>query len=67
MRRILLALSGLYLLAALATRLSETMGMRTCGCSDDCWCKKPGLGAFRWVFPRGHRIDWPNDKRPFVK
>lgn len=66
MRRVLASLALLYLLAALMTRLAEATGMRTCGCAADCWCKKPGLSAFRWVLPRGHRIDWPDDTRPFV-
>ena len=66
MKRVLATMVGLYLLAALATRLAEAMGMRTCGCAGDCWCKKPGLSAFRWVFPRGHRIDWADDTRPVV-
>lgn len=67
MKRVLASLVGLYLVAALMTWLAEAMGMRSCGCAAECWCKKPGLNAFRWVFPRGHRIDWPDDTRPFVK
>lgn len=67
MKRVLASLVGLYLVAALMTWLAEAMGMRSCGCAAECWCKKPGLSAFRWVFPRGHRIDWPDDTRPFVK
>jgi hypothetical protein len=61
------ALAGLYLLAALATRIAEAMGLRTCGCADDCWCKKRGLSVLRWVFPRAHRIYWPDDTRPVVQ
>ena len=38
----------------LAHRLSEVAGMRTCGCAEDCWCRKPGLDVFRWVVPVGH-------------
>lgn len=67
MKRVLASLVGLYLVAALMTWLAEAMGMRSCGCAAECWCKKPGLSAFRWVFPRGHRIDWPDGTRPFVK
>lgn len=26
----------------------------TCDCYPECWCKKPGLSIFRWVFPRYH-------------
>lgn len=67
MKRVLASLIGLYLLAAVVTRLAEAMGRQRCGCAADCWCKKPGLTAFRWVFPRGHRTNWPDDTRPFVK
>ena len=28
--------------------------MMTCDCYHDCWCRKPGLSLFRWVFPRYH-------------
>ena len=66
MRRLLAAFVGLYVFAALMTRLAEATGMRTCGCASDCWCKKPSLSAFRWVFPRGHHIDWPDDSRPVL-
>ena len=66
MRRLLAALVALYAFAALMTRLVEAMGMRTCGCAADCWCKKPGLSAFRWVFPRGHHLDWPDDSRTVI-
>jgi hypothetical protein len=55
MRRLVgLALSG-YLVIALASKLLERMGVVRCECSDDCWCKHPGLSVFRWVFPRWHR------------
>ena len=66
MRRVVMSVIGLYVAAALATRVAEAMGRRQCGCAADCWCKKPGLSAFRWVFPRGHRIDWPDENRPSV-
>jgi hypothetical protein len=46
---------GLYLVAALVGRLLEAGGVTRCGCSDVCWCRKPGLGAFRWVLPYWHR------------
>lgn len=59
MRRAVATLAGLYLGAALLTRLAEAMGVRKCGCAPGCWCKKPALSAFRWVFPRGHRTNWP--------
>jgi len=55
MRRILLAgIAGIFLVA-LATRAADAMrvgGPRlTCGCSEACWCKRPGLTVFRWVTP----------------
>ncbi|WP_426566099.1 hypothetical protein ACPPVT_05925 [Angustibacter sp. McL0619] len=55
MRRALGLLLGLYLLAAVVGRVLETAGVSTCGCSADCWCKRPGLSTFRWVFPFRHR------------
>lgn len=48
---------GLYLVSALVGRLAESMGVVRCRCSGDCWCRQPGLSAFRWVFPYGHRVD----------
>jgi hypothetical protein len=54
-KRVLAALAGLYLLAALVGRLLESVGVARCGCSAGCWCRRPGLSAFRWVAPVGHR------------
>ena len=54
MKRVLLPLLSIYLLAALIGRVSEKQGRSVCGCSSDCWCKKPVLSVFRWVFPFGH-------------
>ena len=45
---------GLYLAAAMVGLARERMGLVSCGCADDCWCQRPGLSLFRWVFPRGH-------------
>jgi hypothetical protein len=55
LRRGVPALAALYLMAALIGHLQERRGAIRCGCSEDCWCKRPGLSAFRWVFPLGHR------------
>lgn len=55
MKRLLLVLGGAYLLAAVGSRVAEQLGATACGCDDDCWCRRPGLSVFRWVFPRGHR------------
>jgi hypothetical protein len=54
-RRVSGAVLGLYLTVAIIGRLLETIGVSRCGCADDCWCKKPGLSTFRWVFPWRHR------------
>ncbi len=45
-----------YVLTGLFTRILEDAGVYRCGCDPNCWCKRPGLSVFRWVFPRGHRI-----------
>jgi hypothetical protein len=54
-RRVVVRLFGFYLLFAVIGRFVEGMGAVHCGCQDDCWCHKPGLSTFRWVFPWGHR------------
>lgn len=55
MKRALMSSAGLYLLFAVIGRFVEGMGAVECGCADDCWCKRPVIGTFRWVFPWGHR------------
>jgi hypothetical protein len=55
MRRVVLLVAGLYLLFAVIGRFVEGMGAAECGCAPDCWCKRPGLSVFRWVFPFKHR------------
>jgi len=54
MKRLLLVLIALYVVAAVLTRAAEASGTwpGECGCHADCWCKKPGLTLFRWVTPR---------------
>lgn len=54
MSRILRSVVGLYVLFALIGRFVEAMGAVRCGCATTCWCHRPGLSAFRWVFPVGH-------------
>ena len=44
----------IYLGFAVRGLVREAQGELTCTCADDCWCKKPGLNLFRWVFPYGH-------------
>ena len=46
----------LYLLAAVVGLLRERAGRLRCDCERDCWCKRPGLNLFRWVFPIGHHL-----------
>ncbi|MDQ6820763.1 MAG: hypothetical protein M3076_10620 [Actinomycetota bacterium] len=47
----------IYLLIAAIGRFVEGMGAVRCPCRSDCWCKKPVLSAFRWVFPVDHRLN----------
>lgn len=47
---------SLYLLFAVIGRFVEQMGAVHCDCEPDCWCKRPVLSTFRWVFPFGHHI-----------
>ena len=54
-RRVVAWVLGLYLLFAVVGRLVEGMGVARCGCADGCWCHRPVLNTFRWVFPWGHR------------
>jgi hypothetical protein len=44
-----------YVGLALYCRAREAAGLLTCDCYPDCWCRKPRLSVFRWVFPRYHR------------
>lgn len=50
-------LLALFLLFAVIGRFVERMGAVECGCSPGCGYKRPVLGTFRWVFPRGHQFD----------
>ena len=57
-RTIQVAILG-YVVLGLATRSLEEIGLfHRCQCDPDCWCKRPGLTIFRWVFPRGHTGPW---------
>jgi len=55
MKRFVARAVGVYLLFAIIGRFVEEMGAVECGCDPSCWCKRPGLSTFRWVFPYGHR------------
>jgi hypothetical protein len=52
-----------YIAIAVFTKAQEARGVYVCGCDEDCWCKKPGLSLFRWVFPRFHRGRWDADSK----
>ena len=61
MRRILLGAVAGVLLLAVGTRAADALGIGgprlRCGCTETCWCKRPGLTVFRWVTPgRWHHI-----------
>jgi hypothetical protein len=55
LKRSLLWLGALYLAAAGVGLARERGRAITCGCHEDCWCKRPGLSLFRWVFPFWHK------------
>ena len=55
MKRLAVTVVSLYVLAALASKVIEHFDGVLCECSDECWCKRPGLSVFRWVFPRWHK------------
>jgi hypothetical protein len=61
MRRILLGAVAGVLLLAVGTRAADALGIGgprlRCGCTETCWCKRPGLTVLRWVTPgRWHHI-----------
>jgi hypothetical protein len=55
LRRGALLLATLYVAAALIAHARERSGAISCRCHPDCWCKRPGLSLFRWVFPFWHK------------
>lgn len=63
MKRVLGVAIGLYLSAAAVGLVRERMGLISCGCAEDCWCHRPGLRLFRWVFPRGHKSAWSAEEK----
>ncbi|MGI8439510.1 MAG: hypothetical protein ACR2NV_04805 [Thermoleophilaceae bacterium] len=56
LKRVLLLLGTLYVGAGLIGHAQERRGVITCDCQGSCWCKRPGLGLFRWVLPLGHNF-----------
>jgi len=58
-KRLLARSLGLYLLFAVIGRFVERIGAVECGCSPDCWCKRPVLkhvpvGLSSWSPLTGH-------------
>lgn len=64
MKRVVGLAVGLYLTAAVVGHARERMALIACGCAEDCWCKRPGLSLFRWVFPRGHKSSRAGGPKP---
>ena len=64
MRRAVALAVGAYVAAGVVGLVRERMGLISCGCADGCWCHKPGLRLFRWVFPRGHKSSWAGGPKP---
>lgn len=64
MKRVLGLVAGVYVGGAVVGLVRERMGLISCGCAEDCWCKRPGLSVFRWVFPRGHKSSWAGVTKP---
>jgi len=54
LKRLLVGVGSTYVLFAVIGRFVEGMGAVECGCSADCWCKRPVLSLFRWVLPYRH-------------
>jgi hypothetical protein len=52
MKKIVMLVLVLLGVAAVNARIDAS---RECGCSEDCWCKQPGLRHFRWLVPLGHK------------
>jgi hypothetical protein len=62
LKRIILRALAVYALFAIIGRFVERMGAAQCGCRPDCWCQKPGLSTFRWVFPFRHHM-WTAEEK----
>jgi hypothetical protein len=59
LRRMIQATLVGYVVLGLVTRGLEEFGLYArCERDPACWCKRPGLTVFRWVFPRGHTGPW---------
>nr|MBA2601691.1 hypothetical protein [Actinomycetota bacterium] len=61
MKKLLLLAAVAGGLAVVNARIDVT---RQCSCQPECWCQRPGLRHFRWVFPIGHKdvsSDWKQE------
>ena len=58
---------AVYLMMAVGRRVAEARGARRCGCPDHCWCKRPVLSIFRWVFPFRHAGREPHEKEALAQ
>jgi len=56
MKRVLTLMAFGYVVVGLIALGLERSGVYECECAPECWCKRPGLNVFRWVFPRYHRL-----------
>ena len=54
MKRLIASVIVGYVAIAVFARAKEAAGLIRCDCYPDCWCRKPGLSLFRWVFPQFH-------------
>ena len=54
MKQLFLAVAGIYLLLALATKVAERTGIVGCPCPDECWCRRPAFVAVRYIAPIDH-------------
>ena len=63
LKRTILATVIGYIVLGIGTRLMERRGLVVCQCEPDCWCKRPGLSLFRWVFPRWHKESGSREER----
>jgi hypothetical protein len=55
-KRIAVVLACGYVFLAVLGHMKERSGTLRCGCTEQWWCKKPGVSLFRWVFPFGHSL-----------
>ena len=62
MKRLLLGSASFYMLCAVTGRVAERLGVTRCGCAATCWCQRPLLSVFRWVFAYRHTSAHPRTR-----